>query len=243
MWADALIVSAACFVAAFCAGVAGFAFVLVAAAILLHLLPPSLTAPVLVLGSLLVQSLAVPALWRDIEWRRLGLFVAAASLGLPLGLWLLWAGPARLIVAGVGVLLTLYAGYMLGRILLRMSPPRLAGGRGADAAVAIASGVLGGIGGFVGALPAMWADAQGWPPARARALMQPFIAVMQAITIPGLALGGFFTREALWLAAAASPAMLAGSWLGWRAYRRLPMQGFRIALLCLLLLSGLSLLA
>ncbi len=242
MWAEAAAVAAACFVAGFCSGVAGFAFVLVAAGMLLHFMPPALTAPVLVLGSLMAQAMNLPALWRHIEWPRMWRFIGLATLGVPLGLFLLWAGPARAIVAGVGVLLVVYAGYMLARIALRMAPPRLAGGARADAAVALASGVLGGIGGFVGALVAMWADIQGWAPDRARALMQPFIVAMQAITAVGLGLGGFFTAHALWLTAAATPALVLGTWLGLRAYRVLPAQGFRIALLVLLLLSGASLL-
>lgn len=242
MWFEASVVAASCFVAAFCAGMAGFAFVLVAAGILLHVVPPSVTAPVLVLGSLMAQSMSLPALWKHIEWPRMRLFLGMAVCGVPVGLLVLAKGPAPAIVAGVGVLLVVYSGYMLARIALRLAPPEVAGGRAADGAVGFASGILGGIGGFVGALPAMWADIQGWPKDRARALMQPFIVFMQAITAAGLAFSGFFTREALLLTAAAVPALVVGTMLGLRAYMRLPAQGFRIILLVLLLVSGISLL-
>ena len=241
MGAEILILSAGCFVAAFCAGMAGFAFVLVAAGILLHVIPPATLAPVLVLGSLFVQSLALPAVWRNIDWPRMRVLVAAATLGIPPGLLVLSHGPARLIVAGVGLLLVVYAGYMLARLAMRAAPPRIGGGRLADAAVGFGSGILGGIGGYVGALPAMWADLQGMDKRAARALMQPFIVAMQAITTPGLALGGFFTEQALWMAASAVPAMLAGTWLGVRAYAVIPAAGFRVALLALLFASGVSL--
>ena len=242
MWSEAALVAGACFVAAFCAGMAGFAFVLVAAGILLHVVPPTVTAPVLVLGSLMAQSMALPALWKHIDWPRLRFFVSVALLGLPIGLLVLARGPAPAIVGGVGVLLVVYAGYMLARIVLRMAPPEVAGGRAADGAVGFASGILGGIGGFVGALPAMWADIQGWPKDRARAFMQPFIVVMQAITAIGLAVAGFFTQEALVLTAAATPALVLGTAIGLRAYVRLPAQAFRVILLVLLLVSGVSLL-
>jgi uncharacterized membrane protein YfcA len=238
---DVLILSLGCFVAAVCAGMAGFAFVLVAAGILLHFIPPTTTAPVLVLGSLLVQSLAMPTVWRDIAWRRMRLYVAAATLGVPVGLLVLAFGPARAIVMGVGVLLVVYSGYALSRMALRHAPARFTPSRPADAAVGFASGVLGGIGGYVGALPAMWADIQGMDKRDARALMQPFIVFMQAITTPGLALAGFFTEEALLMTASAVPAMLAGTWLGVRAYKVIPAQGFRVVLLGLLLVSGVSL--
>jgi uncharacterized membrane protein YfcA len=243
MWADALLLSGACLVAAFCAGLAGFAFVLVGAALLLHVMPPALTAPVLVIGSLIVQGIASWQLRRDIAWGRLRLHVIAATLGLPLGLAALTLGPARWIIAFVGVLLVVYAGYTLARIALRIAPPPLPAGPRADAVVAFASGILGGIGGYVGALVGMWADATGASPGATRALLQPFIAIMQALTILGLALTGFFTREALWLTVSALPALLLGTWLGIRAYGIIPAQGFRLVLLSLLLLSGLSLLA
>jgi uncharacterized membrane protein YfcA len=242
MWSEALLVAGACFVAAFCAGMAGFAFVLVAAGILLHVVPPTVTAPVLVLGSLMAQGISLPALWKHIEWPRMRLFVGMSVLGVPLGLLVLAQGPARVIVGFVGVLLVFYAGYMLARVALRMAPPAVPGGRGADAAVGFASGILGGIGGFVGALPAMWADIQGMAKDRARAFMQPFIVFMQAITSVGLAFTGFFTTEALVLTAAATPALVLGTMLGLRAYRVLPAQGFRVVLLGLLLVSGISLL-
>lgn len=242
MWSEAAIVAGACFVAGFCAGMAGFAFVLVAAGMLLHIVSPAVTAPVLVLGSLISQGMSLPRLWRHIEWPRMRLFVGTSVLGLPAGLLVLAKGPAPAIVGGVGVLLVVYASYMLARIALRMAPPEIRGSRAADASVGLASGVLGGIGGFVGALPAMWADIQGWPKDQARAFMQPFIVFMQAITALGLAFTGFFTPRALLLTALATPALVLGTWLGLRAYVRLPAQAFRVMLLLLLLVSGISLL-
>jgi hypothetical protein len=242
MWSEAALVAGAVFVAGFCAGMAGFAFVLVAASILLHVVSPGVTAPVLVLGSLISQGMSLPALWRHIDWPRMRLFLAVAVAGVPVGILVLALGPARMIVAGVGLLLVVYAGYMLARIVLRMAPPEVRGSRAADGVVGFLSGILGGIGGFVGALPAMWADIQGWPPDRARAFMQPFIVFMQAITCAGLAFTGFFTPEALVLAAVATPALVLGTWIGLRAYRVLPAQGFRVVLLGLLLVSGMSLL-
>ena len=221
---------------------AGFAFVLVAAGILLHFVSPSVTAPVLVLGSLMAQGISLPALWRHIEWRRMRFFVAMSALGVPVGIYALRIGPAGAIVGGVGIMLVLYSGYMLARVALRMAPPEVPATIGRDGAVGFAAGILGGVGGFIGALPAMWVDIQGLPKDQARAFMQPYIVFMQAITAVGLAFTGFFTMEALVLTGFATPALIAGTFLGLRAYRVLPAQGFRIVLLSLLLVSGISLL-
>ncbi|WP_431301516.1 sulfite exporter TauE/SafE family protein [Sediminicoccus sp. BL-A-41-H5] len=242
MWADALLISAGSLLAAFCASIAGFAFVLVGAAVLLQFLAPALVAPVLVMGSLIVQGIGTWSVRAHIPWPRLWLYVGTATLGVPFGLAILALGPARAIVAGVGVLLVVYASYTLARIALRMAPARRAATRASDAVIGFASGILGGIGGYVGALVGMWADIQGMPPQDTRALMQPFIAIMQALTIIGLAFTGFFTPEAIFLTATAVPALLLGTWLGLRAGKRLPAQGFRLVLLGLLLVSGISLL-
>lgn len=242
MWSEILLIAGGCFVAAFCSGMAGFAFVLVAAGILLHAVPPSVTAPVLVLGSLVAQCVSLPPLLKHIDWARLRLFLPMAVLGLPVGLLVLAKGPAPAIVIGIGLLLVGYSGYMLARIALRLAPPNIGGGPRADGVVGFLSGILGGIGGFVGALPAMWADIQGWPKDQARAFLQPFIAFMQAITAIGLAFGGFITTQSLLLTASAVPSLILGTMLGLRAYRALPAQGFRILLLVLLFVSGVSLL-
>jgi hypothetical protein len=162
--------------------------------------------------------------------------------GLPLGVWLLSAVPAAPLTAAVGLLLTIYAGYMLARIGLRLPAPAIAGSPLADGTVGFVSGILGGIGGYVGALPGMWADAQGLDKDSTRGLLQPFIVAMQGLTLPMLAYGGFFTREALWLSLAALPGMLAGMLLGLAVFRRMPQQAFRLVLLGLLFVSGLSLL-
>ncbi|WPB83432.1 sulfite exporter TauE/SafE family protein [Sediminicoccus rosea] len=262
MWAEALLISAGSLLAAFCASIAGFAFVLVGAAVLLQFMAPALVAPVLVMGSLIVQGIGTWAVRDHIPWQRLWLYVGTATLGLPMGLAILALGPARAIVAGVGALLVLYAGYTLARIAvlrlalgsglpanpalarlaLRLKAPGARATPRSDAAIGFASGILGGIGGYVGALVGMWADMQGMPPQDTRALMQPFIAIMQALTVIGLAFTGFFTPEAMLLTATAVPALLLGTWAGQRAGRRLPAQGFRLVLLSLLLVSGLSLL-
>jgi uncharacterized membrane protein YfcA len=130
---------------------------------------------------------------------------------------------------------------MLARIALRRAPPVLRGGAAADTAVGFAGGVLGGLGGFSGALPVMWGDLKGLRKDDARAIFQPFIIAMQAVATLGLIAGGFFGQESVMTLLAALPALGFGGWLGMRAYKVIPAAGFRVVLLGLLLLSGLSL--
>jgi uncharacterized membrane protein YfcA len=230
-----------CFVAAFASGMAGFAFNLVAAGILFHWLPPQETAPVLVLGSLLIQLGTVRAVRRSIRWPVLRPYLIGGVLGTPFGVLILRVADASVIVAGIGMLLVGYSGYMLSRIALRRAPPVLRAGKVADGAIGFAGGVLGGIGGFSGALPAMWGDLKGLRKDQARAIFQPYIVAMQVVAALALLAAGFFTRESVILLASIMPALFLGTWLGLRAYRAIPAEGFRVVLLGLLLASGLSL--
>lgn len=101
--------------AAFCASIAGFAFVLVGAAVLLQFLAPALVAPVLVMGSLIVQGIGTYAVRDHILAAALALCRHGDALGLPIGLAVLALGPARAVVAGVGLLLVVYGGYTPAR--------------------------------------------------------------------------------------------------------------------------------
>ncbi len=231
----------ACFVAAFASGIAGFAFNLIAASILFHRLDPAETAPVLVLGSLLIQLGTIGTVRHAIRWTALWPYLLGGILGTPLGVWVLRHADPSAIVFGIGLLLVVYAGYALTRMALRHAPRPLHAGPVADAGIGFAGGVLGGIGGFSGALPAMWGDLKGLRKDDARAIFQPFIVAMQLAAAIGLAAGGFFGPDSLLTLATTLPALAAGAWLGTRAYKVIPAQGFRVVLLGLLLVSGLSL--
>ncbi len=104
----------ATFSAALVAGLSGFAFGLIAAAIWLHILTPLQTATLIVAFGLIVQGVAVWKLRHALDWQRLWPFLLGAAFGVPLGVAILrWADP-RQVQAGVGVLLVLYAIYGLG---------------------------------------------------------------------------------------------------------------------------------
>jgi uncharacterized membrane protein YfcA len=241
MSAELLILLGGCFVAAFASGLAGFAFNLVAAGILFHWLPPQETAPVLVLGSLLIQLGTIGAVIPAIRWAVLKPYLIGGVIGTPFGVLILRFTEARVIVFGVGVLLVVYAGWMLSRIALKRTPPVIRAAPSMDVSVGFAGGVLGGIGGFSGALPAMWGDLKGLRKDETRAIFQPFIIAMQAVAGLGLLAGGFFDGESAQRLLVTLPALALGAWLGVRAYKVMPAETFRVVLLGLLLLSGLSL--
>src|SRR5207248_308045 len=121
---------AATFVAALVAGLAGFAFGLVAAAVWLHILTPLQTATLIIAFGLIVQGVAVWKLRHALRWQRLWPFLVGGVLGVPIGVAVLgWANPDYM-RAAVGAVLILYSIYGLARPMME---PIVAGGSRVDA--------------------------------------------------------------------------------------------------------------
>src|SRR5215831_16451711 len=84
----------ATFAAALVAGLSGFAFGLIAAAVWLHLLTPLQTATLIIAFGLVVQGISVWKLRHALRWHRLWPFLFGAAFGVPLGVAILdWTPP------------------------------------------------------------------------------------------------------------------------------------------------------
>jgi uncharacterized protein len=231
------LVSLGAFMGGLAAGAAGFAFGIVATAVWLHAIDPIHSTILVVSGGTIIQAGTIWPLRRSIEPRRLWPFLAAGLAGIPIGVWLLVRTDAHALKVGLGLFLAAYGIYALATPRL----PRIErGGRLADAAVGFAGGILGGIGGYSGVLPAIWTQLRGWTKEVARSVYQPFIVMAHVVT---LALVGAVAmdREGIILLLIALPALIAGAAIGWRIYGRLDEHRFRQALAALLVVSGVTL--
>jgi uncharacterized protein len=228
------------FTAALVTGLAGFAFGLVAAAIWLHVLSPIETTTLIVAYALLVQGYAVWKLRRAINVGRLWPLVIGSAIGVPAGILALqWMSPAHLRMA-VGILLIAFSLYNL----LRPKMPEFANaGRLADGGVGVLNGFLGGATGLAGILLIIWSSMRGWSRDEQRAVFQPTAVATFLIILGCLGGTGVVTPDALRLFLIGLPALVAGTWLGWRLYGRLDEATFRKVVLALLLTSGVILLA
>src|SRR5882757_250514 len=103
------------FAAALVAGVAGFAFGLVAAAVWLHILTPLQTTTLIVVFGLIVQGYAVWKLRRALKPARLWPFVVGGLLGVPLGVELLRAVDPQHVRRTIGAFLIAFVVYSLWR--------------------------------------------------------------------------------------------------------------------------------
>jgi uncharacterized protein len=236
---DLVLFSAATLAASLIAGLAGFAFGLVAAAMWLHILTPLQTTTLIVAFGLVVQGLSVWRLRRALRFDRLWPFLAGGMIGVPIGAELLrWADPQQIRV-GVGVLLILFSLYSLFRPKLAVP---MAGGRAADGSVGLLGGVLGGMTGLGGILPTVWCNLRNWPKDEQRAVFQPAAVAIFAVTVFWLGGTGAISAVSMHLFLIGLPWVLVGTWLGLQLYGRVNDARFRQAVLILLLVSGIVLL-
>ena len=160
--------------------IAGFAFSAVCGAMLFHLMDsPVAAVQVMIVCSIAIQLFSVVALWRNIDWRSLPVFLAGGVLAMPAGVYLLLHLHTAVYRDVIGGLLIVYGGYLL---LSRPMPP-LRTGLFADICAGFLGGLTGGLAGFPGAFVTIWCGLKGWDKARQRGVYQPFILAMQPIAL------------------------------------------------------------
>lgn len=235
---DLVLFVAATFAASFVAGLAGFAFGLVAAAVWLHLLTPLQTAALIVSYGLIVQGYAVWKLRHAIRPRRLLPLLIGSQIGIPLGVELLRWMPAASMRVGVGVFLVAFSLYSLLKVQFRSMANT---GALADGGIGVLSGVVGGATGLAGLVPTIWAGLRGWTKDEQRAVFQPVAVAIFIGTALWLGGAGSIDRDTMNLFILGLPAVLAGTWAGLKLYGRLDDAGFRRVVLALLFLAGLAL--
>ena len=210
-WGTLAFVLAGALVGGFVNGLTGFGTGLTALPLWLQAVEPLVAAQLVSAASVVGHVTMLPAIWHAIDWRRLAPMLVAGLVGVPIGTWVLpWISLA-VFKSLVGCLLIGYCAFMLfaaGRVRLS------AGGRGAEAAIGLAGGVLGGLAGLSGALPTVWATLKGWPKDERRVLFQAFnMTILSAMLVASLVQGQIGLRFLVALGVAL-PATLLGVYLG-----------------------------
>jgi uncharacterized membrane protein YfcA len=229
---------ASTFAAALVAGLAGFAFGIVAAAVWLYILPPIQVATLIVVFGLLVQGYAVWKLRGALDWKRLWPFVVGALFGVPIGVAILATVNPAHVRNGVGALLVLHGIYGLVRPTIKF----VTGGTPVDAGVGFLNGVLGGTTGLAGIVVTIWCQLRGWPNDEQRAVFQPVAVATFAVSAVWLGRQEPISADLIRLVALGLPVLLAGTWTGLKLYSRLDQAQFRKVVLVLLMISGVVLL-
>ncbi len=235
---DLIVFVVAAFAGALIAGIAGFAFGLVASAIWLHAIAPAQSAALIAAFAIVIQGVSLWKLRHAMQVSRMAPFFIGGALGIPLGAEVLrWASPSQMRTF-VGLALVLFSVYSL----MRPKLPLVSGGKIADGVVGIASGFLGGSTGLAGIPVIIWATLRGWSKDEQRAVFQPVVVGIFIMTLVWFGGSQMLTKDTLRLFVIGLPAVLLGTWLGLKLYGKLDEATFRRVVLILLLLSGLTLL-
>jgi uncharacterized membrane protein YfcA len=232
------------FVAGIVRGFAGFGFSALCVAGLSLFLPPAQVVPPIFLLEVLASLTLLRGAWKDADWPWLGWLVLGNALCIPLGVAMLVFVPELPLRLLIGALLLLAACLLRSGWSLGLQPtPALRFGTG------LVSGWVNGVAAIGGIAVAVLLSATTLAPAALRATMillflfTDLYALFWAWLMPagegGALLGARTLHYAMWL----TPAMLAGIWVGQRAFAGVAPQTFRRRILELLMLvAGLGVL-
>jgi uncharacterized protein len=228
-------------------GLSGFGFSAIGA-LCLWLLPPKLGVPLLMSLSAANQLMSIRQLRADMppvrRWWPHGPapYLLGGLIGVPAGLTILQRLPTSTLVAVFGVLLVIYAAYSL----LKPQTLRLpnAGGWMGSCLVGAIGGVVGGFTAFPGAAVVVWSGLRQLPKSESRAIVQPYILVLQLLALVLLAVEHpeTFSRVYWSLLLLTLPIVLPCTLIGVYFYRFLSDVNFRRVTFMLLGVSGAGLL-
>lgn len=216
-------------------GVAGFAFGVIASLFLHHAFAAADVVFIVVSGALLLNLGLLPRFWRDIDLGQAWPYLAGASCGLPVGLWLLHQLAPGTIRANIGVLLIIYCLYALRQHARQ--PLRLAGrgGLAADLAVGTVGGIIGGVSGLAPLVPGIWFGLRGLDKQQQRALTQPFGIWIQGLMVTWFVATDTVSAQALQGVLFAAPMMIGAAWAGLRIFDSLSTALFQRIVIALAL--------
>jgi len=190
------------------------------------------------LCSIAMQLYAVWKIRESIRWQALGPMLAAGAATIPFGVWLLVQVDASVYAAGLGAFLTSYGCY----VAMRREPRVVRGNAWRDATVGALGGLAGGLAGFPGSFVTIWCSMRGWDKLQQRAVYQPYILVMQIVTIACLRwqapVGTRGGQDLTFV-----PFALVGAIAGFAIFQRLTNKQFHVAVSVLLVASGVGLLS
>jgi uncharacterized membrane protein YfcA len=228
-------------------GLSGFGFSAIGALCLI-LLPPKLGVPLLMTLSAANQLMSLRQLKADMRpikhWWPDGPapYLLGGLLGVPIGLAILSSLPTAKLMLVFGGFLVLYAGYSLARP--HGARATVHGHWLTSSLVGMSGGVIGGFTAFPGAPVVVWSGLRHLPKRESRAIVQPYILVLQLLSITLLALNKpeTFGKTYWWLVAITVPIVLPCTLMGVKLYKSLSDINFRRVTFMLLGISGLGLL-
>jgi uncharacterized protein len=191
----------AALVGGFVSGFSGFAMGLVVSGVWLHIITPMQTATLIAGYGLLTQGYGIFKLRHTLDLQRAWPLALGTIIGIPIGVSTLAYLDPTYLRFGVGVLLVLYTIYGLTRPVF--APMKI--GAGADIAIGVSNGLLGGLTGLGGVISTISCQWRGWPKDVQRAVFQPVLFVAFVVISISQAVAGTITKEIVGVVRIGSP--------------------------------------
>lgn len=230
-----IFIAGAC-LAGFVQGLTGFAFALIAMSFWVWILPPQISAPLVVFASLWCHIISLSK-EQPVHFDRslVYVYIVAGLIGVPLGTFLLNIINAEIFKLILGLFLILWCPIMFFAPQLK-SIHQL--GAKADASVGLIGGVLGGLGGFCGALPSAWVMLRNLPKQQQRYILRHFNFAIQLFTILVYLWQGTISKDHLTYFGVLILTISIPAIIGAQLFYKISEKQFKHIVLSLLFISG-----
>jgi uncharacterized membrane protein YfcA len=211
--------------------VSGFGFALIGTPLVAVLVgPKEAVVGLTMIGLVLVAQLSLRGRGH-VDRPTVGVVTAAAIVGMPLGLVVLVLADDRVLTVVIAIAVIAFS-------LLLWRGAHVPAGRGTDVTAGFTAGILSTSTGTSGPPIVIALSAKQLEPAVFRATISAIFLVQSAAALVAFAIGGQITRNAVAVALAGLPGVIAGSMVGERGFRRLDTPTFRRVVLGMLFVSG-----
>jgi uncharacterized membrane protein YfcA len=219
-------------------GLTGFGYALVSVPLLIIFLSPKVVVPVVVLHCVLCNALVLLEVWRWADLKRIWPLMLAATIGTPLGTYLLVVLDVNALKVLMGLVIALFGLAFLVGFRKEIRNERLACGP-----LGLVSGLLSGSTGMAGPPIVLFFANQGMDKQSFRANLVAYFLVLNLVTIPGHLLGGLVSETVVLYTLLLLPGLVLGTVAGIRLAGRVDEKRFRTVSLLVVTAAGLVSLA
>ena len=233
-----LLVAIGAFSGGFVSGLAGFGTGLFALGWWLAAMPLAEAVAMVVTMSIFSGSQGLYTIRKAIKIADLIYLVPPGLIGIAVGFVILDQINPAIVKLLIATLLLLFGGY----ITIWKHQPKIRGHYPlVDVVIGFVSGILGLIAGLSGALPTMWCALNDWSKEKQRAIIQPFIMMINIIVVTVIIWQQLVNIQLVFYMLLALPFTLGGAQFGIWVFRQLNDQQFKTLIIWLILMSGASL--
>jgi uncharacterized membrane protein YfcA len=201
----------------------GFGESLIAVPLMALWIPLNVAVPLSVLVSITIAAIVVVQDWNKIHFRSAGGLTAFTLIGIPIGLWVLVKTDEQLVKAMLGVVISLFAVYLLsGRQLQELKKDSIAWLFGCG----LLAGILGGAYGINGPPLVIYGAKRRWSAQHFRATLQGYFLVASIAGLTGYWLTGLLVPAVIHYYLLCLPVMIPAVFIGRVINHRLSGESF-----------------